>query len=71
MKIHNSYHLEYSNYCLHVEWYILKVSADAPFNLLKVFLDYAGPRNEPIFLCTGVYYYNYEKGEDAVDHKKK
>ena len=37
MKLDNFYHLEYSDFCLHLYCYIHSVSVDASFGLLLVF----------------------------------
>ena len=33
----NFYHLQYSDYCLHIHCYTQNVSADMPFGLLQVY----------------------------------
>ena len=37
MKLDNFYHLEYSDYCLHLYCYIHKILTDMTFGLLQVF----------------------------------
>ena len=51
IKLDNFYHLEYSDYCLQLYWYILNVLADVPFGLLLVFLTTA----EKIFKKCSLY----------------
>ena len=52
----NSYHLEYSDYCLHAHCYTYNVSTDMSFSLLHElhvkFVAYTEPRTEPWVDCS-------------------
>ena len=52
MKLDHFYHLEYSDYCLHLCCYINKISADASFGLLQESTRNFEPNNlyNPIIL---------------------